>query len=171
MDRERLVVHQTGEVFSVGVQYAGKRLVVPYPNSRGLLLVKEMAGKAWDGNGVPWTHTRATLFVYRIISSRPMKVSERVGVHGRFDADAKGRRLIVAELVLDIELANIAKVKPTGKASVTPSPGKAVRAVRSGKVGWGRGSVRMALPVNVGRLPGSDTWRGPLHPFAKAAGA
>lgn len=109
-DRERLIVSANGDVHTCGVQYAGKRVVVPYDRDKTLLLVKEMAGKAWNGNFSSWKSTRATLHVYRILSEKKLRPGAIGDVRER--GVSKPRREIEVERILDIELADIAKTKP-----------------------------------------------------------
>lgn len=109
-ERERLVIYPDGLVHTVGINYAGKRVVVRQ-QSNGLLIVKEMSGKAWTDRMSPWRSTPATLHVYKIVedAKRRKKVDLREPRH------TGDRREVVVERIIEIELREIAKAKPSKK--------------------------------------------------------
>lgn len=108
-DRERLVIYPDGLIHTVGVHYAGKRVVVR-EQSNGLLIVKEMSGKAWTNRMSPWHSTPATLHVYQIVKQTKRCKTVDMREPHRGDGD---RREILVERIVEIELREIAKAKPS----------------------------------------------------------
>lgn len=106
--RERLVIYPNGEVHTVGIHYAGKRLVVKETHD-GIIAIKEMSGKAWTNRMCPWHSTPATLHVYRIVEDKKRRKTVDVREPHRGDG---ARREVTVERVLEIELRDIAKTKP-----------------------------------------------------------